>query len=376
MFRRHSCWRAAAAAVCAPPAWRRLRGGPLRLTAGATCTVRLPANPGHSSCSAQRLPAVCLLRWCPCLVRVPGPCLTAPHRPSPPPAGRYVTVTATGPLGTALSLCSVQLLGAEDLPLSQHMRPRRKAQPRQDGAAALLVTPAALQPGATLPVDGSSGSCLQAPAGGGGRASWQLNLDGSYPVLAVRLTATAAAARPDGSGGKAAQPSKLAVSLLDAGGAAVASWRMPASSQNRSSSSSGGSGNGDSGALLELPAAVHVAAVRVEGFASLCEAQMLAASHRKTNSYQLAPLQPPAGTASGSSGSNGSASNSATSTGAAGEWRVLDAASGSPLDPSLSTALLDGDPTTCATLQPWASLSGLGARRPAALELQLDRPVR
>ena len=293
----------------------------------------------------------------------------------PPPiplcAGRYVTVTATGPLGAALSLCNVQLLGAEDLPLSQHMRPRRKGQPQQGGAAALLVAPPALQPGATLPIDGSSGSCLQAPAGGGGSASWQLNLDGSYPLLAVCLMATATAGSA-GSSGKAAQPSELAVSLLDAGGATVARWRTPGSSQGSSGSSSGGSGDEGSAILLELPAAAHAAAVRVEGFAWLCEVQLLAASRHKASSYQLAPLQAPAGSGSGA----GSGNSSGGPAQPPGEWQVLDATSGAALEPSTAAALLDGDPSSCATLRPKASLGGLGALRPAALEVQLDRPVR
>ncbi len=298
-------------------------------------------------------------------------------------AGRYITVTATAPLGTALSLCNVQLLGGEELPLSQHMLPHRKPQhSKGSGAAAgatsdrtgaIRVAPQSLLPVATLPIDGDSSSCLVAEAGSGS-TSWQLQLDGTYSVVAVRLAATAAAAGRAGNssqgGSGAAGSSTLAVSLLDAGGAEMASWRT--------AGSSGSSGSGT--VVLELPAATHAAAVRVEGFASLCELQLLVASQRRVDAYQLAPLASLGIGGSSSGGSNGSASSTSTQRGnqpqAARGWRVLDAASGNAVNASLAAALLDGDPTTCAVLWPAATLGGLGPLQLPGLELRLDRPVR
>lgn len=298
-------------------------------------------------------------------------------------AGRYITVMASAPLGTVLSLCNLQLLGGDDLPLSQHMLPQRK--PRQnkgsrtaagasDGSGALRVSTASLQPFAALPIDGDSSSCLLAPAGSSngssnGATRWQLVLDGTYSVLAVRLVAAAAAAAGSvGNGSQAASSgasSALVVSLLDAGGAEVASWRTAGSS---------GAGNGSDPALLELPAATHAAAVRVAGFASLCDLQLLVASSRKVGAYQLAPL---ASLRAGSSGgSNASSMQPGGQPQAAGQWEVLDAATGSALSASLASALLDGDPATCAVLRPSATLGGLGALRPLAVELRLDRPIR
>lgn len=296
-------------------------------------------------------------------------------------------MTASAPLGTVLSLCNLQLLGGDDLPLSQHMLPQRK--PRQhkgsrtaaaasDGSGALRVSPASLQPVATLPINGNSSSCLLAPAGSSngnsssnGTASWQLHLDGTYSVLAVRLAATAAGSVGNGSrAASSAASSALAVSLLDAGGAAVASWRTAGSS---------GAGNGSDPVLLELPAATHAAAVRVEGFASLCDLQLLVASSRKVAAYQLAPLASLRAGGSGGSNVSSTAASSMQPGGepqAAGQWEVLNAATGSALTASLASALLDGDPSTCAVLRPVATLGGLGALRPLAVELRLDRPIR
>jgi hypothetical protein len=292
--------------------------------------------------------------------------------------GRYITVTASAPLGTTLSLCNVQLLGGEELPLSQHMQPQRKQQRRKGsgaaaggtstGTGALRVAPASLQPNATLPIGGDSGSCLLVPAINGSSnstSSWQLQLDGTYSVLAVRLAAAAAAAGPAGNGSQAASSGTITVSLLDAGGAEVASWRTAGSSGG--SSGSGGSSE-SAPVLLELPAATHAAAVRVEGFASLCDLQLLVASQRMVGAYQLAPLA--------SLGSGGTSLQRGNPSQAAGQWQVLDAASGSALNGSLATALLDGDPTTCAELRPVATLGGLGPLQPLAVEVQLDRPVR
>lgn len=309
------------------------------------------------------------------------------------PAGRYVTLTATAPLGTALSLCNVQLLGGEELPLSQHMLLHRKQTRRKgsgtaaggasDGPGALRVVPASLLPNASLPIDGDAGSCLLAAAGSSSSTSWQLQLDGSYSVLALRLAATPAAAWPAGNssqaGGGTASTSMLAVGLLDAGGAEVASWAT-------AGGSSGGSDSSNlSAVLLELPAATHAAAVRVEGFASLCNLQLLVASSRRLGAYQLAPLANLGGSgSSGSSrGSNASTSGSFSTSPpsseqpqAAGEWRVLDGGNGSALSAGLAAALLDGNPTTCAVLRQVETLGGLGPLRPLAVELQLDRPVR
>lgn len=132
------------------------------------------------------------------LIRLPLP---APHLP----AGRHVTVMAAAQLQPApLALCGVELLGALDLPPSQHMTQQLP----------LAASPKQLQPYFALPVDGDSGSCLQAPASavgadtsssssssnsgsssassslGTAKPSWQLQLDGSYPLLAVQLLAT------------------------------------------------------------------------------------------------------------------------------------------------------------------------------------------
>ncbi|PSC67862.1 ATP-dependent Clp protease adaptor containing [Micractinium conductrix] len=105
----------------------------------------------------------------------------------------------------------------------------------------LCATVAAL-PGQPLQADCGrymQGSCVTAPVGAGGDASWQLQLDGSYPLLAVQL-----AAAPAGNG-------SLAVELLDGGGAlpaaADAGWVAlggePSDGAGTLVSSSGG-GNG------------------------------------------------------------------------------------------------------------------------------------
>lgn len=276
-------------------------------------------------------------------------CCPAPSLASPT-AGRYITVVAaSGAQPAPLSLCGVRLLGAAELPLSQRMRQAPAG--LATGMAALSVSPAALQPEASLPIGSAAAdSCLVAPAAAAanGSTSWELRLDGSYQLLAVRLAATpAAAAAP-------ANNTRLAVSLLDTGGGLVAAWPVPPGSPG--------------GMTLELPAATHAAAMRVQGFASLCQVQLLAASQLPSKSYALAPL--PAGGMQG----------------AAGRWQVLDAATGQP--PAASSgggggdggaALFDSMAGTCISVRPaWAAAGGSGSAlgQLAGLEVQLDRPLR
>jgi hypothetical protein len=273
-----------------------------------------------------------------------------------------------------LSLCGVQLLGAAQLEPSQHMQQ----------LAEQLVVPASLAPDFTLPIDGTSASCLEAPtaaAGGNGSSNssskgtnsrWQLQLDGSYQLLALQLEASAAA---NGS---------LLVSLVDAGGGVVASWQAPnsaaagagdsggSSSNHSNASGSHGSTDGGSVATWELPAATHAAAVRIEGFAALCELRLLAVAARAATSYLLAPLP-----AANSSGGRNTSAGSGGSNSVQG-WQVRDAAAaGSPSDSSSNTAPFDGDFQTCFTAQPAQPAAGSsGAVQPAALEILLDRPYR
>ena len=285
-------------------------------------------------------------------------------------AGRYITVVAAPQAQpTPLSLCGVQLLGAAQLAPSQHML----------HPAAQLVIPPSLRPNFTLPIDGDSATCLEAPAAagngssnsssGGGSSSWQLQLEGTYPLLAIQLEASAAA---NGS---------LVVSLVDAGGGVAASWRAPhpaaAGAAGSGSSHSNASGNQSSAASSsvaswELPAVTHAAAVRIEGFASLCELRLLAAAARAATSYLLAPLPAPQ-----SSGSNSNASSGGSDS--VPGWQARDAApADSPTHSGSSAALFDGDVRTCFTAQPLqaaaAGSSGSGAPQAAAVEVLLDRP--
>ena len=279
-----------------------------------------------------------------------------------------------------LSLCGVQLLGAVQLAPSQHMQQ----------LAEQLVVPASLAPNFTLPIDGDSGSCLQAPpaavtsngssnssSNGSSSSRWQLQLDGSYPLLALQMEASAAS---NGS---------VVVSLLDAGGGVAASWRAPspaaagAAGSGSSSGHSNGSGNhgsddGGSVATWELPAAMHAAAVRGEGFAALCELRLLAAAARAATGYLLVPLPASDNSGTGNSGAGSSSSGSVHG------WQVRDAAAaGSPSDSCSCAALFDGDLRSCFTAQPvqppptGSSGSGSsGALQAAALEILLDRPYR
>lgn len=258
-----------------------------------------------------------------------------------------MTVVAAGQgRNSSLSLCGVQLLGADELLLSQRMQqPAAAGEP----SVALQVHPPALQAQAATPIDGNAASCLEAPAGAAASSSWQLRLDGSFPVQAVRLVATPALAQAAKQGGGAAGGGNLTVALLDAAGLEVAAWQVPARQAARAARAAGGSAGG--GTTLELPVAVYAAAVRVGGFASLCELQLLASASLPPATHRLGPL--PALASSGRP---------------AGTWQVVDGASGQP-DAAASLALLDGNPTTCATFRPGP------AQQNAALELQLDRPV-
>ena len=265
----------------------------------------------------------------------------------------------------ALSLCGVQLLGAAELALSQHMLSQAVA--AADGlSAALQATPAALRPDATSPIDGDSRSCLAATTAANISTSWQLRLDGSYPVLGVRVTATppaaaAAAGGPAAANATAAKGGAVAVSLLDAADAVVTFWRVP-------TTATAGGGAEAGSVTLESPAAVFAAAVRVEGFASLCELQLLTAALRAAPSYPLSPL--PELNATGRP---------------QGQWLVLDGATGMPVgevgvgssSSNSSGALFDGDPATCVTVQPLlVPGTNATAQQAAALEVQLDRPIR
>ncbi|KAI3431500.1 hypothetical protein D9Q98_004551 [Chlorella vulgaris] len=267
--------------------------------------------------------------------------------------GRHVTVMAAAQLQPApLALCGVELLGALDLPPSQHMTQQLP----------LAASSKQLQPYFALPVDGDSGSCLQAPASavgadtsssssssnsgsssassslGTAKPSWQLQLDGSYPLLAVQLLAT-----PQTNG-------SLVVSLLDGGGGLVAVL-----------TASGGAAP----AVLELPAPVHAASVQVEGFAQLCEVQLLSAAPQPALSYPLRPSML-GGSSSGGTG-GGSSSHSAPS------WRVVVAGEGGAA--SGGTSLFDSNPRSCLTAPQLVGVAGLGSTVVAtALEVLLDRP--
>lgn len=248
----------------------------------------------------------------------------------------------------------MQLLGAAELAPAQHMAAAAEAAP-------LSVSPAALQAEATLPINGDRRSCLEAPAvaAADGSASWQLRLDGSYPLLAVRLQAAAAAGPPSSS--------RLGISLLDAGGTVVATRQAPAAAAAASPGA---------GLAWELPAAVHAAAVRVDGWASLCDVSLLAADAEPAPvpSYRLSPALR---RAAGGSGGDG-----LLQTQSEPQWTVADAATGQPAVDSSSGSingsssggsggpLFDGDPFTCVTAQ--AGPDGAAA----ALVVQLDRPVR
>lgn len=287
-----------------------------------------------------------------------GPCqqlahasLSAPNLPHPPahshPAGRYITVVAAALPGPApLSLCGVQLLGAVELLPGQYAA----------AASAQQVQPPELRPLFALPVDGDAGSCLEAPVSGGsaGTARWQLQLDGTYPLLAVALAASPASSRQ--------QPhlAGLAVSLLDAGGGIVGAWRPPPS---QTVDSSNQSSSGRLSFVWELPQATPAAAVRIEGFARLCEVQVLAASQQPLPSYQLPP-QPQwqvlgsalDGAAVGEVGATGNSSGWSGSAGSPG-WQLLDA-----------------DPGTCLTAQSLSGGSGGTNASAAHFTVFLGRP--
>ncbi|PSC67178.1 ATP-dependent Clp protease adaptor containing [Micractinium conductrix] len=247
--------------------------------------------------------------------------------------GRHVTVVSTAQ-APALSLCDVQLLGAEELQLSHHMQ-----QPQR------LLLPPDQQASFTLPIDGNAGSCVTAPVGAGGDASWQLQLDGSYPLLAVQL-----AAAPAGNG-------SLAVELLDGGGA-VAVLLQPSTAGAPSNDSSSGGGSGGSGSMMvELAGPTQAAALRVRGFASLCDVRVLASAAEPSRSYQLLPdagwvalggePSDGAGTlVSSSGGGNGGASTSSP------PWQPFD-----------------GKVSTCLTAKPQPGSTSSGA----AVELRLGR---
>jgi len=304
----------------------------------------------------------------------------------------------------ALSLCGVQLLGAWELPLSEHMlqaleQPGGQAQPQP------VVSPQGLRPFFTLPIDGDGSTCLQAPAAAGSGAMWELQLDGSYPLLAVQMVVAGAAgtagaaANGTSSGGSGSRNGSttgaLAIRLLDApkGGKEVAAWRpAPAgahvdassgsgSSHNTStlsmwqlgppfntsgssgsgsggsSSSGGGNSSGSSGEVVwELPAALQAAAIRVQGFSSLCDVRVLAAAQQPSTGYLLQPTE---------------------------QWQVVGG--GASSDATASTgggqqvsALFDGNPQTCLTLQPAAAEPATASSASAApfLEVLLGRHYR
>ena len=278
----------------------------------------------------------------------------------------------------ALSLCGVQPLGAVELSLSQLMRlvpagsgvsssSSNSSGGGTSGATrtAQLVSPPSLLPYFTLPLDGSADTCLQAPAAAT-NASWQLQLVGSYPVLAVRLTVAAplalavtanssSSSRSGSSSNSSAGASSgtIVVTLLDAAGAVAASWSLPASAASAATP-----------LLLRLQATVHAAAVRVQGFGSLCEVQLLAAASQAYAGYRLSPLPLPAVTGSG----NGSSSASG--------WQVLDGGSGDSIGSNASSALFDGNYSTCAAFtvgNSSDSSSGSGAQQLAGVEVILDR---
>ena len=231
----------------------------------------------------------------------------------------------------------MQLLGAEELQLSHHMQ-----QPQR------LLLPPDQQASFTLPIDGNAGSCVTAPVGAGGDASWQLQLDGSYPLLAVQL-----AAAPAGNG-------SLAVELLDGGGA-VAVLLQPSTAGAPSNDSSSGGGSGGSGSMMvELAGPTQAAALRVRGFASLCDVRVLASAAEPSRSYQLLPdagwvalggePSDGAGTlVSSSGGGNGGASTSSP------PWQPFD-----------------GKVSTCLTAKPQPGSTSSGA----AVELRLGRQYR
>lgn len=302
-----------------------LQGAPLRLSwlvwSSAPCSVSSPAA-RHAAADHSLPPCVCT-----------------------PLAGRYITVVAAGQARPApLSLCGVEVLGAVELAPGPHM-----ARP-----AALLVSPPALQPHFTLPINGDSSSCLEVPAAGanstsgtdgGTGSSWQLQLDGSYPLLAVRVQAAAA---PNAS---------MAVSLLDAGGRVVAHRLLPVPP---SGSAAPGGLPAVAASVIELPLGTHAAAVRVQGFTQLCEAQLLAASTQAATSYLLQPR--PSGADGGGSG------------GGAMAWQVLldgAAASGSPA--SGASALFDGSYHTCLTAPPAAVASSGRGPQAGSIVVVLDR---
>lgn len=110
---------------------------------------------------------------------------------------------------------------------------------------------------------------------------------------------------------------------------------------------------------------MHAASVQVEGFAQLCEVQLLSAAPQPALSYPLRPSML-GGSSSGGTG-GGSSSHSAPS------WRVVVAGEGEAA--SGGTSLFDSNPRSCLTAPQLVGVAGLGSTVVAtALEVLLDRP--
>jgi hypothetical protein len=259
----------------------------------------------------------------------------APGRPAlvacgAPLRGRVVTVIAAPARPAPLALCSVQALGALELPLSF--------------AAAVAAGPAAAAAGAAgaaaaaalaLAAAGDARSCLPA----GAPARWRL-----APAAARALVAVGAAGA--GSAARAA--------LLDAAGAELWAAPLPFSA---------------AGAAAPAPVPPSVAAaaafLQLDGFSSLCEVVLLAEPVAAA-----ALLDPAAAVGAGAGAGAGAAGAPAPALRAGAGWAA--AAAGAP-----APAAVDASYLSCADVPAGAVLRVAlgGARRVAAVELLLAAPA-
>jgi hypothetical protein len=256
----------------------------------------------------------------------------APGRPTlvacgAPLRGRVVTIVAAPARAAPLALCSVQALGAVELPLSL--------------AAAVAAGPAAAAAGAAvaaaaaalaLAADGDVRSCLPA----GAPARWRL--------------APAAARALVGVGAAGAGPAARAA-LLDAAGAEV--WAAPLLF----------SAAGAADPAPVPPAAAAAAAfLQLDGFSSLCEVVLLAEP-----AAAAALLDPAAAAAAAAAGAAGAP---APALRAGAGWAA--AAAGAP-----TPAAVDASYLSCADVPASALLRVAlgGALRVAAVELLLAAPA-